>query len=348
MNHASNRQNAGAAFFRVVGLSMTVALSTALSAHAQAPQPSADDSVIRRGAPDVAMPSSRRGEDGRPVRTEPMTQTRFASSVLRGAIGQVPESVGQCEIVEGRTRTTVAYESGLPVLMTKHEGDVREERTALRWDADRVLLLREQWSLRVKQNTTRGGGSWQAQQWRTESTTWDSYGRPLERVTTAASGQSTSYRCEWLGFRAGTCATNNLQTAAVRLTARGEVEGVEWRERGKDVIKGRLAATWGASLLTLERAKGQTIEHETYRYDGEGSLSQFRRTTTLPRGERVATWSLRRDARGNVTSVRRQCEGPCEGMRGETVYTIRYDETLRNTFCGAWWDDGIEPTLRGW
>lgn len=345
MKHASNRPRARV----VVLVAAGVCASMAVSVQAQIPTPSVDDSVIRRGAPDVVMPSSRRGSDGRPVRTEPMAQTRFASAVLRGAIGHVPESVGECVIREGRTVTSVTYEDGLPVRVSAVDGDIREERTELRWDANRVLLQREQWSLLVKKPASgRAPERWEAQQWRTESTTWDDYGRPLERVITEASGQSASYRCEWTGFRAGRCQTNNLQQADVRLTSRGEVEHVEWRERGKDVLKGQLSATWGASLLTSERAKGHALEHETYRYDGEGRLSQFRRRTTLPRGERVATWTLRRDEKGNVTSVRRQCEGPCEGMRGEAIFLIQYAATMQNTFCGAWWDDGIEPGLRGW
>lgn len=327
----------------------TLALFTSMgSAQAQpAASSSAEGSVIRGGAPPIIMPSDteKRGE-----RSAPQRVTRFSDATLRGAIGQVPSGVGECVIEEGRFQTTVTYKDGLPQTIRRSDSGVREEVQEFRWNPERVLLERRSWTLNVLQPATRRTPErWEAQAWSVETTSWDDYGRPLERTFTQASGQLDRYECTWLGFRGGHCTFGGPLDATVKLTQRGEVEEVVWESRGDKKVRGLLEATWRGDLVeNLHVSRGMDVESQHYRYDATERLMRFRRVNQLPRGERVVSWRLQRDERGNVHRVTRSCEGPCEGMRGTVTFRIRYDETLENTFCGAWWDDGIEPGLKGW
>lgn len=327
----------------VVGATMLVVASVSMAQ----PVPSeARDSVVRRGAPEISMP----GEDASLRPTGPLRETRFGESRLRGAIGQTPEGDGQCMISEGRFMTTVTYENGLPVRISKLDSGVRDETQQLRWNAERVLLERVSWTLNILQPATRRTPErWEAQNWSVETTTWDDYGRPLSRSFTQAGGQIARYECSWLGFRGGSCVFAGPLEATVKLSSRGEVDEVEWTQPGSGSTRGHLAARWrGDTLLEVRTVRGPSVESEQYGYNTKGELTRFRRISVLPRGERVVTWVLTRDAARNVTRVERSCEGPCEGMRGTSTSRIRYDEGLENTFCGAWWDDGVEPRLRGW
>lgn len=305
---------------------------------------------IRQNAPPVVMPSTPVDDAGRPIARRPSAAPLGDDAILRGAIGQVPLPAAECRIRDDRGERVVSYENGLPVKSVRSDSEVREEQTLWAWDSERVLLLRESWSIRVKQPSTRRGqaDTWRAIQWRVENTSWDELGRPLTREMTDGAGQSTRLTCEWRGFRRGDCVLGGVEQADVRLNVKGEVESVSWSQVGFQAARGEWKGTWADSLLTVFRARGTTISSEDYRYDSQGRLERFRRVLTTPRGERTLTWSLRRDTRGNVIEVMRRCEGPCESVRGPVSYRITYDEAMRNTFCGAWWDDGIEPTLRGW
>lgn len=347
------RRNA-AALRVVLAVASLVVAGQALfadGAFAQAPMraaaSNAEESVVRRGAPDIVLPSSQVAEREAAIKARP---TQFSDATLRGAIGQVPSGAGECVIEEGRFITTVSYANGLPQRIVKSDSGVREERSEFRWNDERVLLERLSWTLRVLQPATRRGADrWEAQVWSVETTTWDDYGRPLERQFTQASGQIDRYTCEWLGFRAGHCSFGGPLDAQVKLTSRGEVEGVTWVTRGDKKVRGTLDATWRGDLLeNANITRAMDVESEHYRYDEENRLTRFRRVTQIPRGERVVSWLLHRNEQGNVDRVTRRCEGPCEGMRGTVTFQIRYDEGLTNTFCGAWWDDGIEPSLKGW
>lgn len=321
-----------------------VALS--ISAWAQPTPSTARESVVRQGAPEIVLPShAAEGE-----REGPLRQTRFLDATLRGAVGQVPGVAGECRISEGRHQTFVTYNEGLPIRISKRDSGVREEAQQLRWNAERVLLERVSWTLNILQPATRRTPErWEAQNWSVETTTWDDYGRPLERSFTHAGGETSSYRCSWLGFRAGSCQFSGPLDADITLTPRGEIDTVQWRQRGTEVSRGSLQAEWSAdTLLNVEMLRGVEKSAEQYRYNSQGELLRFRRTIQLPRGERVVTWVLTRDEDRNVTRVVRRCEGPCEGMRGTVTFRVDYDEGFTNTFCGAWWDDAVEPTLRGW
>lgn len=328
----------------------TLGLGIAGSGIALAQSTAEPGDYIRRHAPDVVMPSTPREPDAAIPRRSAAEVAPLGDAVLRGAVGHVPSPPATCRIRDDRGETAVQYERGLPVRASRKEGDVREELTTWTWDAERVLLERESWSIRVKRAASGRGASdtWTALQWRVESTQWDSLGRPLVRETTDGSGEATTLRCEWFGFRRGECSLGGVENAAVQLTVQGEVASVTWTQAGSGLARGLWTGTWQPALQTVTRARTTAVEREEYRYNPAGQLTGFRRWTTLPRGERVVTWSLRRDERGNVSEVQRRCEGPCEGMRGPSYYRIAYDATMQNTFCGAWWDDGIEPTLRGW
>lgn len=327
----------------VTGASM---LLVATASMAQPLPSEARDSVVRRGAPEITMPS-----DGASASPDgPLRETRFQEARLRGAIGQVPEGDGQCMISEGRFMTTVTYQNGLPIRISKLDSGVRDETQQLRWNAERVLLERVSWTLNILQPATRRTPErWEAQNWSVETTTWDDYGRPLTRNFTQASGQVSRYECSWLGFRGGSCVFTGPLEATVKLSPRGEVEEVEWKQPGGDSTRGHVEARWdGDRLMEVRAVRGPSVEREQFRYNTQGELTGIRRSSVLPRGERVVTWALHRDEARNVTRVERRCEGPCEGMRGTSTSRIRYDEGLENTFCGAWWDDGVEPRLRGW
>lgn len=338
-------------------LAALVLMSVAVHASAQdtpsvtRDRPDASGSVIRQGAPDVVLPSHASALEETTTRSSPAPKTIYEPVILRGAIGHVPSAEGTCTIDDGRYQKTVTYTHGLPTDIRIQRGDAQREITQLTWNTDEVQLLKER-----HETQTRGPASqrqdhdaWNTTSWFVRTLTWDEFRRPNTFDHNQEGGARTQHECTWESRRKGTCSYNENLNADVELTARGEVKSVQWSTKDRGKTKRTLQAVWKGDLLTRVLRNGELGSvSENFRYNDDKHLVAFDRRQRVMRGVYTLRWRLQRDANNNVTRVERRCFGACSGIKNTKIYTITYDPSLDNTFCGAWWDDGIDPTLNGW
>lgn len=288
---------------------------------------------IRQSAPAVVLPSDS------PARSSGEVEP----ALLRGSIGQIVQGNGVCRIHDGTSQTAFRYRNGLPHEMKRVFTDLREETASWTWDEERVLLERFSWAIRVKN----ARGEWSSEQWFVENTTWDNFSRPLMRDVSNSSGRNDRTICTWQNLRQGTCVLGGVEHAEVRLSPRGEVVSTAWKQAGSGEARGSWTSEVNGTTTVIKRTRRTTSFEDQYVSNERGQLTRVTRKEPSLRGERVVQWSLSRDARGNVTRIDRACvSGPCEGARSQR-YDITYDGNMFNSLCGTWWDDGIEPGLRG-
>lgn len=327
-----------------------------VSAHALAQdtrRPGAEWSVIRKGAPDIQLPSTAQSlDEGRfvTITTERPPASAYEDVVLRGAIGHVPSSKGRCTIDDGRVETTVTYNEGLPHTILRVHGEAHQELRTLRWDAELVQLLNARRETQVRgPASSRESDDWNTRNWSIETFTWDEFRRPETYERSQAGGAYDAFECTWEDFRGGVCDYRENLRATVKLNQRGEVTETQWRTRDRDADQRSVTATWDGVLLkrVLRRGVPGSVS-ERFHYNPQGQLEGFERRKRVSRGVQTLRWKLTRDEKHNVIRVERRCFGACAGVKIRKTFDIEYDESLDNTFCGAWWDDGVDPTLNGW
>lgn len=313
---------------------------------------SAQTSVVRKGAPEIVLPSHASAlEENRGSQENKRHENAYEPVILRGGLGHVPSGRGACVIDGGNAQTTVTYESGLPHTILTERGDAHRELTTLKWSPDRVQLLQQK-----RETQTRGPASqhateaeWKTHNWFLRHFTWDEFRRPHTVEHTQEGGERSQYECAWESLRQGTCDYRENLRATVQLTPKGEVQSVQWSTKDRGAKRRALEATWNGNLLTrVTRSGAMSSVSEKFRYNDENLLLQFDRRQRVLRGTKTMRWRLKRDHHGNVIQVERRCFGACAGIQNTKIYDIVYDDSLDHTFCGAWWDDGIDPTLHGW
>lgn len=303
--------------------------------------PSESRAKTPENAPDVTLPSS--------ADAEPEPQVHYEDVVLRGAIGHVPLGEGTCTIQDGKKQTVVTYQDGLPQKAEKTHGQSHRERTDFSWDPERVLLERYKHQTQTRGPQSQGDSEWKTQNWFVEEYSWDELGRPEQVKHQQEGGENTAYECVWEDRRKGECTYDDGVKAEVELTAMGEIKRVRWSHATRRDAKRSLQGFWMRHLPTRLLRKGKIGSlSEKYRYDDDLRLQRFERRQRVLQGTRNMRWRLKRDRDGNVVEVERRCFGACSGVQNTKIYTIEYDEGFDNTFCGAWWDDSIDPTLKGW
>lgn len=313
----------------------------------------AQKSVVRQGAPEIVLPShaSALEEDTPTARQNTPPPVAYEPVILRGGLGHVPTGRGTCVIDGGNVQTTVTYESGLPQSSIKEHSETRRERTTFKWSADQVQILQQK-----RETQTRGPASqhkdapeWKTINWFVRNFSWDEFRRPHTYEHTQEGGARTQYECTWESLRRGTCDDRGNLRATVQLTPKGEVQSVQWATKDRGAKRHALEATWNGNLLTrVTRSGAMSSVSEKFRYNDDNLLIQFDRRQRVLRGTQTMRWRLKRDERNNVIQVERRCFGACAGIKNTKIFNITYDNTFDHTFCGAWWDDGIDPTLHGW
>lgn len=314
-------------------------------------RPDANWSVIRQGAPDIVLPSDAPALEEATTRPALEPAPIYEPVILRGAIGHVPSGEGTCTIDDGRYQRVVTYTHGLPTDIRIQRGDAQREITRLEWNPEDVQLLKERHETQTRGPASRRGDNdaWTTANWFVRTLTWDEFRRPHTFEQTQEGGARMLHECTWESRRKGRCSYNENLQADVELTVRGEVKSVQWSTKDRGKNKRALGAMWQGDLLTRVIRSGELSSvSENFRYDEDQRLVGFDRRQRVLRGKFTLRWRLQRDAKHNVTRVERRCFGACSGMRSTKIYTITYDDALDNTFCGAWWDDGIDPTLHGW
>lgn len=335
---------------------IVILLLLGLSAQAWAQQdtrrPSAEWSVIRKGAPDIELPSATESlDDGRFVEITAQAPPRaYEDVVLRGAIGHVPTSEGSCTIDDGRVKTTVVYAQGLPTTILRAHSEAHQELRTLTWNPEDVQLLKSRRETQVRgPASNRESDDWNTRNWSIETFTWDEFRRPHTYERSQAGGAYDAFECSWESLRGGSCDYRENLLANVTLNHRGEVIETEWRTRDEETPERSVVATWDGVLLERVIRRGAIGSvSERFRYNDDGDLEGFERRKRVSRGVQTLRWRLARDENNNVVRVERRCFGACAGMKIRKEFDIEYDPSLDNTFCGAWWDDGIDPTLNGW
>lgn len=313
---------------------------------------SAEQSVIRKGAPDIELPSETESlDDGRLIEISAQAPpTAYEDVVLRGAIGHVPTSEGRCTIDDGRVKTTVVYTQGLPTTILRAHSEAHQEVRTLTWNPEEIQLLKDRRETQARGPASRReSDDWNTRNWSIETFTWDEFRRPQTYERSQAGGAYDAFECSWESLRGGACDYRENLRAHVTLNYRGEVVETAWRTRDEETNERSLVATWDGALLERVIRRGAIGSvSERFRYSDDGDLKGFERRKRVSRGVQTLRWRLTRDESNNVVRVERRCFGACAGMKIRKEFDIEYDASMDNTFCGAWWDDGIDPTLNGW
>lgn len=328
--------------FRVLlmlGLMMCTVESQAQSSRDSILKPSVTQSIIFKDAPAVVMPS----DVQTPVEGAD-EQLVYADVILRGVIGQVPQGRGECVLQDGARSTAVQYVNGLPVALRQEQQDVEQMSLALQWNPERVLLERVRQV--TPQRNAKSPSDAAPEDWRLTQVEWDNWGRPASIRTLDANNEAIHTVCEWRSRWRGTCHDHAHGSADVQLSPQGEVLSVTWTKNDQDNAYMSIHARWKEHRLEQIETKGGTQPRvERYGYDTQGRLNKIERKTKTTRGDQVLKWRLHRDGRGNVDRIERRCSGACSGIRSDKTVTISYADTLQNTMCGVWWDDGLSPQL---